>query len=107
MSSIGRPREQDEISVRVPNDKVASVPRFLLEVLEKIDARRLELLKERLDLRRCGDGDRRRQQLLPLSDVANKDGLAHKPKTQSCAISLYQPKKWGFSISEFDLKPQF
>src|ERR1700689_3563707 len=100
MSSIGRPCEQYEIAVRVSNDKVASAPRFLLEVLEKIDARQLELLKERLDLRGCGDSDRRRQQLLPRSDVADKDRLAHEPETQSCAISLYQPKKWGLSVSK-------
>src|SRR6267143_2556800 len=62
------PGKQQQISIRIFDDEILGAPRLLFQCLAQGNTSRLKLKKQQLDLVRCSDGHRYRQQFLPITD---------------------------------------
>ena len=60
--------EQQQIAIRIFDDEIPGAPRLLFQPLVEGDTGGLKLKKQQLDLVRRSDGQRCRQQFLPLAE---------------------------------------
>jgi hypothetical protein len=105
--SIGRCGEQNQVAVRISNNEGPRTPRLGLEPPEEIGSGRLKLLEQFLDLGARVKREGGRQQLVSLTNIADKDGLAEEVKTEPCSVTHDQPIKRGIAIRELDRKTEF
>jgi len=107
LRSVGRPREQDEIAVGIKDNEVPRAPGFFLQSLMEAHTGGLVLQKKLFDLR-CGvDGNRRRQKVLALAYISDKDRLANKPHAKSSMVTLDHAVERRVTINKVDREPEF
>src|SRR5882757_10233810 len=96
--------EQQEIAVRIAHDEGASAPRLLLQRPEEIDAGRLKLEKQLVNVGGAADVEGGRQQLLALPDVAHIDRLADQPEIDRSLVAADLTVEGRLAVGEDDLE---
>src|SRR5579864_5527918 len=95
---IGRAGKENKIPVGVLHDEGSGAPRLLLQRLAKAHPGGLVTQEKLLDLVRGGDGERSRQQLLTLSNIANEHGFADHPQIEPSLVAGDLCIEWRVAI---------
>src|SRR5271156_2521349 len=97
----GRASKEDEILIRVRDDKGSGSPWLLPKRLVEGDSCSLIAQKQLFDFVRCGNRDGSGQQMFALANLSNKHRFKDQPQRESCIVADDLPVVRRIAVDEF------
>jgi hypothetical protein len=85
-SSVGWTRKEDQVLIRIRDDKGSGAPRLLLECLMERESCSLIIQEKLFDLARGSNRDGSGKQTFALANIAREHRLANQPQVESCTV---------------------